>query len=349
MSGTTLNPTMSVQPPNENPQSVLVRLATCYRLSQMLHIVAKLGIADLLATGPKSCQELAQSTGTHATSLHRALRALARAGVFREEANGQFALTALAEPLRSDAPGLVHGYAMMQGEEWVWDAWGRAMHSVQTGEPAFNQLHGMDFFAYLDRYPDAAAAFNAGMTGRAAAADVSVADAYPFSNAGTIVDVGGGHGLLLSTILSEYPSARGILVDVPSVAVGAQERIIAAGLAERCEVIGGDFFTTVPSGAQYYLLANVIHDWDDDRASAILRNCAQAMDEGGRVLVIETVLPTGNDPHPGKIADLQMLVMTGGRERTEPDYRGLLEKSGFSSVRVLPTATAVSVIEAERA
>src|SRR5262249_11278390 len=153
--------------------------------------------------------------------------------------------------------------------------------------------------AYLDQHPHAAAVFNAGMTGRAAAADVSVADAYLFSDAATIVDVGGGHGLLLSTILQANPSARGILLDIPSVAVGARERIIAAGLAERCAVVEGDFFTSVPAGGQYYVLSNVVHDWDDARARAILRNCAQVMAEGGRVLVVETVLPTGNDPHPG--------------------------------------------------
>ena len=334
-----------MQPTNQEAQNFLVRIATGYRLSQMLYVAASLGIADLLAAGPKSCADLAQSTGTHASSLHRALRALAGAGIFREEADGQFALTALAEPLRSDVPGSVRDYAIMQGQEWLWDAWGRAMHSVQTGDPAFSELHGMSIFSYLERHPDAATVFNAGMTSRAASADVSAAHVFDFSSARMIVDVGGGHGALLSTILQAYPAARGVLLDRPAVVAGARERMTAAGVADRCEVIGGDFFASVPAGGDCYVLSNVIHDWDDRSASAILRNCAGAMANGGRVLVIEAVLPTGNDPHPGKIADVQMLVLTGGRERTEREFRTLLNASGFMSTRILPTPSVVSIIE----
>jgi SAM-dependent methyltransferase len=325
-----------------------MRLITGYRLSQMVHVAATLGIADLLASGPKGCAELAQLSGTHAPSLYRALRALAGAGIFREQADGRFALNALAEPLRSDVPGSVRGYAIMQGEGWIWDAWGRALHSVRTGEPAFNHLHGTDFFPYLEQHPEAAAIFNAGMTGRAASADVAVAHTYDFSDVRTIIDVGGGHGLLLSAILEAYPAARGILLDLPSVAAGARERIAAAGLAEHCEVVGGDFFAAVPTGGDCYVLANVIHDWDDDRAVAILRNCQRAMAPGGRVLIIEAVLPTGNEPHPGKIGDLQMLVISGGRERTEAEYRALLAASDFRPARVIPTASPVSVVEGIR-
>jgi hypothetical protein len=245
-------------------------------------------------------------------------------------------------------PGSVRGYIIMQGEAWIWDAWGRALHSVRTGEPAFTHLHGMDAFAYLEGHPEAAATFNAGMTGRAASADVAVARTYDFSGVRTIVDVGGGHGLLLSTILEAYPAARGILLDLPSVAAGARERIAAAGLAGRCDVIAGDFFASVPPGGDCYLLANVIHDWDDDRAVAILRSCQRAMADGGRVLIIEAVLPTGNEPHPGKVGDLQMLVITGGRERTAAEYRALLTAGGFRSGRVVPTASPVSVVEGIR-
>jgi O-methyltransferase domain/Dimerisation domain len=325
-----------------------MRLATGYRLSQMLHVAAKLGIADLLAGGPQGCDELARQSGAHAPSLRRAMRALAGAGVFHEQADGRFAITPLAEPLRSDVPGSVRGYAIMQGESWIWDTWGRALHSIRTGEPAFKHVHGADIFTYLERDPEAAAIFNAGMTGRAASADVAVARAYDFSGARTIVDVGGGHGLLLLAILEAYPDARGVLLEVPSVAAGARERITAAGLAGRCEVVGGDFFASVPPAGDFYLLANVIHDWDDERAVAILRSCHRAMANGGRVLIIEAVLPTGNEPHPGKVGDLQMLVITGGRERTEAEYRALLTTSGFRPTQVIPTASVVSAVEGIR-
>src|ERR1700730_1796218 len=249
MSATKHDSSSGVQPPpSPDPRGALLRLATGYRLSQMLHVAAKLGIADLLAAGPQDCEHLAQLSGAHAPSLLRALRALAGAGIFCEQADGSFRLTELAEPLRSEIPGSVRDYVIMQGEDWIWDAWGRALHSVRTGEPAFNHLHGTDIFTYLDRNPDAAAIFNAGMTGRAGSADVAVAHTYDFTGAHTIVDVGGGHGLLLSAILDVYPEARGVLLDLPSVGAGARERIAAAGLAHRCDVIGGDFFVSVPSG-----------------------------------------------------------------------------------------------------
>jgi len=206
----------------------------------------------------------------------------------------------------------------------------------------------MDLFTYLEGHPEAAATFNAGMTGRAASADVAVAEAYDFLGMRTIVDVGSGHGLLLAAILQAAPEARGVLLDLPSVAAGAQQRIAAAGLTGRCEIIGGDFFASVPAGGDCYVLANVIHDWDDDRAVAVLRNCYAAMPSGARVLIIEVVLPTGNEPHPGKIADLQMLIISSGRERTVHEYHGLLEASGFTPGQVIPTASTVTVVEGIR-
>jgi hypothetical protein len=345
---TTTNPTSSAPAIDREAQASLMRLATGYRLSQMLRVAARLGIADLLADGPKTCDQLARLSGTHATSLYRALRALAGAGVFSQQADGRFALNAPAELLRSDVPGSVRGYAIMQGEDWVWSAWGQALHAVRTGEPAFNHVYGMDLFTYLDGHPEAAATFNAGMAGRAAAADVAIAAAYDFSGMRTIVDVGGGHGLLLSAILEAAPAARGILLDLPSVAAGARERLAAAGLAGRCEIVGGDFFASVPAGGDCYVLANVVHDWDDDRAITILRNCHAAMPSGARVLIVEVVLPTGNEPHPGKVADLQMLIISGGRERTTDEYHALLLASGFVPGRVLPTASPVTVIEGVR-
>jgi hypothetical protein len=348
MSITSNGPTPSARPIDRDAQASLMRLTIGYRVSQMLYVVAKLAIADLLAGGPRTCQELARLTDSDAPSLYRVLRALADTGVFREQADGHFTLTASAELLRSEVPGSVRGYVIMQGEDWIWDAWGRALHSVQTGEPAFNQLYGVDFFTYLDGHPDAAEVFNSGMTGRAAAADVTVVQAYDFSGMRTIVDIGGGHGLLLSSILESYPAARGELLELRSVADGAREGIAAAGLAARCKVVGGDFFTSVPNGGDCYILANVIHDWDDEPAVAILRNCHRAMATGARVLIIEALLPTGNEPHPGKIGDLQMLVISGGRERAEAEYGVLLVSSGFRLGRVIRAASPVSVVEGIR-
>jgi hypothetical protein len=247
MTTTSTDQTSSASAADREAQATVMRLITAYRLSQMLRVVAKLGIADLLVDGPKTCDELARLSATHATSLYRGLRALAGAGVFSKESGGRFALNAAAEFLRSDVPGSVRGYAIMQGEDWVWNAWGQALHAVRTGEPAFNHVYDMDLFAYLEGHAEAAATFNAGMTGRAASADVAAAEAYDFSGMHTIVDVGGGHGLLLSAILQAAPEARGVLLDLPSVAAGAHQRLLAAGLADRSEVVGGDFFASVHS------------------------------------------------------------------------------------------------------
>jgi hypothetical protein len=329
-------------------QVSLLRFATGYRISQMLYVAARLGIADLLASGPKSAEELALLCDAHAPSLYRALRTLASVGFFAQQDDGRFCMTALAEPLRSDVTGSLHGYVIMQGEPWMWNAWSLALHSVRTGEPAFNRLHGTNIFGFLDQNPAAAAVFNAGMTGRAASADVAIAANHDFSGVRTIVDVGGGHGLMLAAILQAWPDMRGTLLDRPAVADGARTRIAAAGLTDRCQVVGGDFFESVPAGADCYVLANVIHDWDDDHAIAILQTCHAAMEPGSRVLIVEAILPAGNEPHPGKIGDVQMLVITGGQERTELEFRSLLTSSGFTPTRVLPTASPVSIVEGVR-
>jgi len=317
-------------------------------MSQLLYVAAKLGIADLLASGEKNADELAELCDAHAPSLYRALRTLASAGVFAEDDDRRFSMTPLAEPLRSDVPGSVRGYVIMQGEPWLWNAWSLAEHSVRTGEPAFNRLHGAHIFEFLEQNPEAAAVFNAGMSGRAASADVAITRDYDFSGVRSIVDVGGGHGLMLIAVLQAWPQMRGTLLDRPAVAEGARERIAAAGLADRCQVLGGDFFDSVPAGADCYVLANVIHDWDDDAAISILRTCHAAMQPGSRILIVEAILPAGNEPHPGKIGDVQMLVITGGQERTELQFRTLLTASGFTPTRVWPTTSTVSIVEGRR-
>jgi hypothetical protein len=267
-------------------------------------------------------------------------------GVFAEDAEGRFVLTPLAEGLRADAPASMRAFIMMMGEDWHWRAWGELLESVRTGQSAFEHVFGCGLFAYFAARPEAARVFDAAMTSRTDQEKAAVLAAYDWP-AGTIVDVGGGVGALLAAILARRPDAHGVLFDLPHVTTDATERIEQAGVSQRCKVVAGDFFQEVPPGGDLYLLKKIIHDWDDQHALAILRNCRAAIADGGRLLVIEHVLAPGNAPSWGKLLDLQMLVVThGGRERSEAEYRALLRQAGFELERVIPTASITSLIEA---
>ena len=326
----------------------LMELAIGAMVGQAVHVAAKLGIADQLVGRPKTPAELAEATGTRADTLHRLLRALASRGVFAETADGRFALTPVAEGLRSDAPGSLRAYAVLLGEDWVWRAWGQLSHSVRTGQSALEHAFGRDVFAYLAEHPEAASVFDAAMTSRTRQEIDAVAAAYEWPAAGTIVDVGGGQGALLAAILARGPDLQGILYDLPHVIAAARGGPIdAAGLAGRCELAAGSFFERVPAGGDLYLLKRVIHDWDDERAAAILRNCRAAMSATARLLVVDHVLSPGNAPSLGKWLDLQMLVMTpGGRERDEAGFRALLSSAGLGLKRILPAGPTASLVEA---
>jgi hypothetical protein len=315
-------------------------------LAQALAVVAKLGVADLLSAGPQVPAEIAAATATQPAAMYRVLRALAGAGVFVEDDSGRFGLTPLADPLRSDAADSIRSYAVMTGERWVWQSFGCLEHSLRTGAPAFDHVFGAPLFDYYAAHPDAARVSADGLKSVGRGQDDAVIAAYHFSGAGTVVDVGGGQGGLLTAILARYPEARGVLFDLPHVAAMARQTFEAAGLSARCRAEGGDFFSEVPEGGDIYLLRKVIHDWDDDRARAILRTCRSAMSEGSRLLLLEMVVPAGNTAAYAKLLDLLMLVYAGGRERTEAEYRDLLTSAGFSVSRILPTASAVSIIEA---
>jgi O-methyltransferase domain/Dimerisation domain len=324
----------------------LLRLASSHWVGQAVHVAAKLGVADLLEDGPKTPAALAEATGAHAGALHRLLRALASLGVFAEDGAGRFTLTPLAEGLRTSVPGSLRAYAILMGEEWHWRPWGELLASVRTGRPAFQEVFGQDVFQYLGKHPDAASVFNAAMTSRTGQENAAVTAAYDWP-AGTIVDIGGGQGALLAAILERTPGARGVLFDLPHVIAAAAGLIEGAGLTARCELAAGSFFEQVPAGGDLYLLKRVIHDWDDERAAAILRRCRAAMGEGSRLLVIEHVLPSGNAPSWGKLLDLQMLVMTpGGRERDEAGFRSLLASAGLVLERIIPAGPTASLIEA---
>jgi hypothetical protein len=325
----------------------LLQLASGSWIGQAVHVAAKLGIADLLEDGPKSPATLAEATGAHAGTLHRLLRALASLGVFAEDADGRFALTSLAEGLRTNAPGSLRAYAIMMGEDWHWRAWGDLLNSVRTGQPAFEHVFGCPMFSYFGEHPEAARVFDAAMTSRTGQETAAVIAAYEWPASATIVDVGGGQGALLAAILARNPDVHGVLFDMPHVIAVARGLIEEAGLADRCELAAGDFFERVPAGGDLYLLKRVVHDWDDERASAILRSCRAAMGDRSRLLVIEHVLPPGNAPSWGKLLDLQMLVLTpGGRERDEAGFRALLASTGLRLERIIPAGPTASLIEA---
>jgi hypothetical protein len=326
-------------------QAILQQMTNGYWITQIIYVAAKLGIADLLKGDPRTIQELARSTATHPPSLYRLMRALASLGVFRENEDGTFETTTLGRCLISGSPGALRARAIANGEEW-YRAWGGLLHSVRTGETAFDHVLGMPLFEYLSANAGAATTFNEAMASSTELAARAVAEAYDLSRVGTIVDVGGGTGAFLAVILTANPGARGILFDRPGVVAGASDVLTRAGVADRCAVVAGDFFETVPSGGSAYILSWIIHDWDDDRAVTILGNCRRAMAGDARLLIIEQVVPLGNEPSLSKLYDLQMLALAGGRERREDEYRTLLAAANLELARIIPTSTPRSVIEA---
>ena len=327
------------------PPATLLQMMTGYWVSQALHVAAKLGIADLLADGPVDCEDLALATNTHAPSLRRVLRALASVSVFTEVSPGSFALTPLAELLRTETPGSMRALAIMYAEE-QYRAWGELHHSVRTGETAFEQQFGMGYFEYLAQHPESDRLFNEAMTGWSHQLVGAVVDTYDFSAFKTVVDVGGGYGALLAAILQNNSGMRGILFDLPHVVASAEEQLAATEVADRCTFVGGDFFAEVPAGGDAYVLSQILHDWDDERCVAILGNCRQVIPDHGKLLVVELVLPPGDEPFLGKWLDLHMLVLLGGRERTAAEYNTLFRAAGFELARVVPTPPGPSVVEA---
>lgn len=328
-----------------SPASQMARLISGYWISQAIYAAAKLGLADLLKNGPRTAEDLAHATQTHAPSLYRLLRALASVGVFAEDDQRRFSLTPLAETLRSDVPGSQWSMAVMMGEEH-YQAYGQLLYSVQTGETAFEKLYGAPIFEYLSKHPEQRIIFDAAMTGVHGRETGAMLEAYDFSGIRCLADVGGGSGAVIVSILRRYPEMRGILFDLADVADRARDTIAAAGLAGRCQAAGGDFFQSIPAGADAYLMRHIIHDWDDEQSIDILRSIHGAMRGDGRLLIVESVISPGNDPFFGKLLDLTMLVIPGGQERTEDQFRRLLKAAGFKLVKVTPTEAEVSVIEA---
>lgn len=311
-----------------------------------LGVFAELRIADLLAEGPRSTEDLAQGAGAHAPSLYRLLRVLDALGIVSQTEHSTFALTDAGQLLRTDVPASMRGIAAMFGGEIHSRAWACLNHSVRTGEPAWNHVFGKPLFEYLQGDPASAAMFDEAMTSSSAAQSQAVVEAYDFAGIGRIVDVGGGHGTLLATILQRYPALRGVLFELPHVAAGAGRIFRAAGVQDRAEVVSGDFLARVAAGADAYIMKRIIHDWDDDRAARILRNCRTALTPGGRVLVVECVVDDSPESLFGKLLDIEMLALAPyGKERTADEFRALFAAAGLRLERIVDTASPCKVIE----
>ena len=325
-------------------------LALGYLVSRSLHVATELGVADHLADGPLDAHTLAARCGARPDALRRVLRTLAAHGVFVEDAQNRFALNAPSSLLRR---GVMRDGVLLCGEvtgdgSW-WNAVGALRESVTSGEPAFDRQHGMGFFDYMRARPDCAAWFDRGMATFAAAENPAVASAYDFRDFEHVVDIGGGQGGLLARILEREPALRATLFDLPHVIADPAELRACASAAGRWQGVAGDFFEAVPPGADAYVLKRIVHDWSDDACVRLLRRCREAMRGDARLLIVDAVVPAGNEPHPAKVMDILMMVFAGGRERTRDEFEQLLWQAGLRLARVLPTASTLSIIEAARA
>jgi O-methyltransferase domain/Dimerisation domain len=334
--------------PNQTPAPIqMLQIISGFWISRAVYVIAKLGIPDLLKSGPKTAAELASATGTHAPSLFRILRALVSVSVLSSTEDGRFAQTPLSETLVTDAPGSLRWFAVSELGQEHYPAWGNLMHSVKTGEIAFDNFFGADIWKYFQQNPEDAEVFNNSMTSVTAHTNEAITSLYDFSQFGTIVDVGGGHGGLITSILEKNPQVKGILFDAAEVIEGARPKIEAAGLADRLETVAGDFFKSVPEGGDAYIMKWIIHDWDDEKSNTILRNVRSRMQPNSKLILVDCVVPETDEPHFSKFIDLNMLVMTGGKERTEKEFAQILEAAGFKLLRVIKTDVPHSIVEAE--
>ena len=323
----------------------IMQLSTGYIMSTALHAAVRLKVADLIGDRQVPVQSLARETGANEDALYRVMRLLASVGVFEERAAREFGNTAASSMLRSDVPGSMHPMALWMADPTHLRVYADAIHSVMTGQPAVEKTFGMPVFEYFPRHPELSEIFNDAMTSFSGMVIPAVLETYDFSGIGTLVDVAGGHGAVLTAILQKHPEMHGVLFDLEHVIAGAGARIAQLGLTDRCRTGTGNFFEAVPEG-DAYVMKHIIHDWDDERALVILRNIRKAMHRGGRVILIESVVLPGNQPDFAKIIDLEMLLLPGGRERTEAEFRALFAAAGLEMTRIVPTRSPLSVIEA---
>lgn len=328
-----------------NPWLDLLGLINGFQITQAICVASTLGVADHLKDGPRSVDELALLTQSHAGTLYRLLRALAAVDVFREHEDRRFALTPMGDCLRADSATPIGAWAQYVGSPYFWQAWGHLLHSVRTGENAFQDLYGKDVWQFRAEHPETDATFNRAMTQMSRGAAKAVIEAYDFSPHRHLVDVGGGQGLMLAAILSANPQMCGTLFDQPAVVEGSNALLTERGVIDRCEIVAGSFFETTPEGGDAYLMRHIIHNWEDDDAIAILKVCRRAMRNAAKLLLVERIVAPANEMPIAKFSDLSMLVTPGGRERTREEFSELFAKSGFELTRIL-SAGAGNVIEA---
>lgn len=328
------------------PHAQLIQMVTAAWTSKIVFAAAKLDLADRLADGPLSAEELAGPTGTHAPTLHRFMRTLAGLGILTEKENKRFGLTTLGEALKTGAPGSARASVLTLGSPLFSDPLNQIMHSLQTGGTGFEAAMGMPIFDYLARHPDEASMFSETMVGFHGGETPAVAAAYDFSGFETVVDVGGATGNMLAAVLTRHDGPRGVLFDMEHVLADAPAMLAEHGIENRVTLESGSFFESVPAGGDAYILSHIIHDWAEDQCLTILGNVRRAMKPDGKLLIVEFVLPEGDTPHLGKIADMVMLIIPGGQERTADEYQTLLQKAGFKMTRVVPTDSPVSIVEA---
>ena len=324
----------------------LLRLVSGFHATQTIHAAVELGVPDFLADGARTSDELAQASGADPATLYRLLRALASLGVLHEDEGRRFSLTELGLPLRADVPGSIQGWARLVGREYIWRSWGNLTNAVREGENSFRMLHGTDIWTWRAEHPGESEIFDGAMRSMTAGVNAAILAAYDFGRFGTIVDVAGGTGTLIAALLTAHPDARGVLFDQAHVVTGADAVLRAAGVLDRCDVVAGSFFESVPKGGDAYVLKWIIHDWEDQESVAILRTCRKAMRSDAVVLVIERDLGPPNENAAAKLADLNMLVMPGGRERTVDEYAALFEQAGLRLAGAHPMATGYLLLEA---
>lgn len=326
------------------PPIQMLQIISGFWVARCVYVVAKLAIADLIKDESKTADELATATGTHGPSLFRVLRVLAAVGVITQDSGNRFGGTPLSQTLCA-GPGSIRAFAMTELGEEHYPAWGELLYSVRTGGIAFDKAFGEPVWEFFGKNAENAQIFNDAMSGMTTLANEAMHAAYEFPGINTIIDVGGGHGGLITGILKRNPSMRGILFDAPQVIEGAKTSIQSSGVAERCALVSGDFFKSVPEGGDAIVMKWIIHDWNDEQSVAIMKNCHRALPENGKLILIEAVVPETSEPHFSKFIDLNMLVITGGRERTEAEFRQLYEASGFRLTRIVPSESPFSVIE----
>ena len=339
---------MTPQPQTPPAHVGILQLMNGVLIAGAVSCLARLGIPDLVEAAPKSAQELAAQIGVHPQALYRLLRATASVGVLSEGPDGKFSQTPMSAVLRSNATPSLRAFAIMTGREWHGRGWAHLEHCVRTGNPAMQQIYGAPMFEYLKQHPEEAQIFNDAMSDISAIDSPAVAEAYNFDGLHTIVDIAGGHGLLLATILSRNPKLQGTLYEVPHVLDGARSGPLKP-VMDRCTLASGDMFCSVPAGADAYLMKHIIHDWPDDRCVQLLQACRKGVNPGGKLLVVDCVIQPGNDFSPGKFLDLQMMIFPSGCERTEKQFRNLFAASGWRLNRIIPTAASDSIVEGVQA